>query len=162
MASRDKVLEVEITLKEEIAVKISEQHDCSIHSVAGRGTISFMGDVTLSSPSFMNEPPTFTLFGDTSGGLPTDYTWTRDGTEITNNGPFNISIAVHGSCTTEPCYRSTLTVTGNLPGAYQYIVSNRLQSGPIISSSKNVLCKFLSWPRQHCAQNLTRQEAKPS
>ena len=65
------------------------------------------------------------------GGPPTDYTWTRNGAIISDGGPYNISIGVnekYGNSFTayaQSLYRSTLTVTGNLPGEYQYSVTNR-------------------------------------
>ena len=76
----------------------------------------------------------FTLIGDTSGGPPVNYTWTRDGVEIidgeiTNGGSFNISLSVKEGSNAErfrdSLYRSKLTVMGRYPGEYAYIVSNR-------------------------------------
>ena len=85
----------------------------------------------------MAASPSFILAGDTEGGPPETYTWTRNGAPITNGGSFSISIGVNG--VTDPSaydnsrYRSTLTVTGWLPGVYQYTVSNR--ATPIILTS---------------------------
>ena len=79
----------------------------------------------------------FTLAGDTRGGPPTTYIWTRDGVVIDNEGPFNISIALNGCgvmVNQESHYRSTLTVTGDLPGMYQYSVANRATSTPLTQS----------------------------
>ncbi len=41
--------------------------------------------VTFYSSTFMATPPTFTLYGDTAGGPPVEYTWSRDGVVITNS-----------------------------------------------------------------------------
>ena len=94
----------------------------------GRGAIT-TNEVSLSSSSsFLTDPPTFTLFGDTSGGPPTTYTWTRNGQVISNNASYSISIQVNEDTTArfrESHYRSRLTVTGRLPGVYHYTVSNR-------------------------------------
>ena len=86
----------------------------------------------------MASSPSFTLAGDTEGGPPETYTWTRNGEPITNGGSFNISIGVNG--VTDPSaynnsrYRSTLTVTGWLPGVYQYSVSNRATHNTLTSN----------------------------
>ena len=94
--------------------------------------------VNITSSSFMAASPSFTLVGDTEGGPPETYTWTRNGAPITNGGSFSISIGVNG--VTDPSaydnsrYRSTLTVTGTLPGVYQYSVSNRGTTNTLTSS----------------------------
>ena len=86
----------------------------------------------------MAASPSFTLAGDTEGGPPENYTWTRNGVPITNNDSFSISIGVNG--VTDPNaydnsrYRSTLTVTGRLPGVYQYSVSNRATNNTLTSN----------------------------
>ena len=86
----------------------------------------------------MAASPSFTLAGDTEGGPPETYNWTRNGAPITNGGSFSISIGVNG--VTDPSaydnsrYRSTLTVTGRLPGMYQYSVSNRATSNTLTSN----------------------------
>ncbi len=71
----------------------------------------------------MATPPTFTLYGDTGGGPPVEYTWTRNGVVITNNSSYSISIWINNY--NNAFYRSTLIVTGVLPGVYQYSVNNR-------------------------------------
>ncbi len=43
----------------------------------------------------MATPPTFTLYGNTSGGPPAEYTWTRNGAVITNNDSYSISIGIN-------------------------------------------------------------------
>ena len=94
--------------------------------------------VNITSSSFMAASPSFTLAGDTEGGPPENYTWTRNGAPVTNGGSFNISIGVNNE--TDPSaydlsrYRSTLTVTGRLPGVYRYSVSNRATSNTLISN----------------------------
>ena len=86
----------------------------------------------------MAASPSFTLAGDTEGGPPETYTWTRNGAPITNNDSFSISIGVNN--VTDPSaydnsrYRSTLTVTGILPGVYQYSVSNRATSNTLTTN----------------------------
>ncbi len=96
-----------------------------------RGAIT-QNTVTRVSSSFMATPPTFTLYGDTGGGPPVEYTWTRNGVVITNGGSYNIFIGINndaGQYTNEilsnAYYRSTLIVTGVLPGVYQYSVNNK-------------------------------------
>ena len=99
----------------------------------GRGVVK-LDEVFLFSSSFMSDPPTFTLFGNTSGGPPTTYTWTRNGQVITNNASYTIAIQVNqgaGAHFAHSLYRSTLTVTGVLPGVYQYSVTNRASSGMV-------------------------------
>ena len=84
--------------------------------------------MSLQSSSFLSNTPTFTLAGVTRGGPPTTYTWTRNGSVITDGGPYSISIAVTADSQINrenAGYTSTLRVTGNLPGLYQYSVSNR-------------------------------------
>ena len=86
----------------------------------------------------MAASPSFTLVGDTEGSPPETYTWTRNGAPITNNDSFSISIGVNN--VTDPHaysnsrYRSTLTVTGKLPGMYQYSVSNRATPNTLTSN----------------------------
>ena len=99
----------------------------------GRGVVE-LDEVLLFSSSFMSDPPTFTLFGNTSGGPPTSYIWKRNGQVITNNASYNIAIQVNqgaGAHFAHSLYRSTLTVTGVLPGVYQYSVTNRATSGMV-------------------------------
>ena len=82
----------------------------------------------------MSDPPTFTLIGDTSGGPPTTYTWTRDGQVITNSASYSIALQLdldNSDVFRESIYHSTLTVTGVLPGVYQYSVTNRATSGMV-------------------------------
>ena len=82
----------------------------------------------------MSDPPTFILFGNTSGGPPTSYIWTRNGQVITNNASYNIAIQFNrgaGAHFAHSLYHSTLNVTGRLPGVYQYSVTNRATSGMV-------------------------------
>ena len=106
-----------------------------------------MNNVSLVDP-FMADFPSFTLIGDTSGGPPVTNTWTRNSEVISDSRPYSISLAVNevntfrlGNLTLfdnvilrESRYRSTLTVTGNLPGVYVYSVINRAMSAPRTSS----------------------------
>ena len=89
--------------------------------------------ILLSSSSFSSDPPTFTLVSDTSGGPPTTYTWTRNGQDITSNASYSISLQVEQSFAgfQNSRYRNTLTVTGRLPGVYQYSVTNTATSGMV-------------------------------
>ena len=83
--------------------------------------------VSLSSSSFLADPLTFTLMGETRGGPPTTFDWRRNGVEITNSSSFTISISLKNveERFTESVYVSILVVRGNLPGVYQYSVTNR-------------------------------------
>ena len=91
----------------------------------------------------MADPPSFTLIGDTRWGSPVTNTWTRNGEVINDGGSYSISLAVNevniidvfipdfdDSILRQSRYRSTLTVTGNLPGVYVYSVINRAMSAP--------------------------------
>ncbi len=83
----------------------------------------------------MATPPTFTLYGDTGGGPPVEYSWTKNGAVITNGGSYNIFIGINignheagqfrFDIFLNAFYRSTLIVTGVLPGVYQYSVNNK-------------------------------------
>ena len=100
---------------------------------ADRGAIT-INHISSSFPSHLSA---FTLFGATSGGPPTTYTWTRNGQVITNSASYSISIEARedeetsGSTFQSSRYRSTLIVTGRLPGVYQYSVTNRATSGMV-------------------------------
>ncbi len=61
---------------------------------AGRGAI-YQSTVTLHSSSFMATPPNFSLYGDTGGEPPVEYTWTRNGAVITNNSSYSISLRIN-------------------------------------------------------------------
>ena len=87
----------------------------------------------------MTDPPSFTLVGDTTGGPPETSTWTRNGMTIIDDVSYSISLTVPGVDKSNKLvprtfmqsrYRSTLTVTGNLPGVYVYSVINRAMSAP--------------------------------
>ena len=95
----------------------------------------------------MADLPSFTLIGDTRGGPPETNTWTRNGEAISDGDSYSISLAVNEVNTIklgsfifddvilqESRYRSTLTVTGNLPGVYVYSVINRAMSAPRTAS----------------------------
>ena len=92
--------------------------------------------MSLSSSSFLADPPTFTLMGETTGGPPTIFDWRRNGVEITMNSSFTISISLKNveERFTESVYVSTLVVRGNLPGVYQYSVTNRAMTNSINDS----------------------------
>ena len=108
----------------------------------GRGGIS---GILVSLTSFQSDPPTFTLLGATSGGPPTTYTWTRNGQVITDSASYSISIQVERSQVgfQNSRYRSTLTVTGRLPGVYQYSVTNRATSGIMVADTFTIESKYI-------------------
>ena len=128
---------------------------------SGRGVIT-SNQVSLSSSSLMSDPPTFTLFGDTNGGPPTTYTWTRNGQIITNDASYSISIQIRlGSSEAfrESHYRSTLTVTGRLPGVYQYSVTNRATSGMVTGQfTITIQGTYINFKGVHCLSIDTTQE----
>ena len=115
--------------------------------ISGLGAIH-INNVSLLVNSFMADPPSFTLIGDTRGGPPVINTWTRNGEVISDGDSNSISLAVNevntfrlgntvlfdGMILEESRYRSTLTVTGNLPGVYVYSVINRAMSAPRTAS----------------------------
>ena len=91
----------------------------------------------------------FSLRGDSSGGPPEIYTWSRDGTVINDaDSFFSISIALNGNSlqtNTESRYRSTLTVAENLTGVYQYSISNRATPTTLtrtINTSNVVIARY--------------------
>ena len=109
-------------------------YTCPLLVYLGRGAITTNQVFLSSSSSLTSDPPTFTLVGDTSGGPPTTYTWTRNGQVITNNASYSISLRANldsSDVFQESLYHSTLTVTGVLPGVYQYSVTNRATSGMV-------------------------------
>ena len=100
--------------------------------------------ISLVDP-FMTD--SFTLIGDTTGGPPETSTWTRNGVAISDGGSYSISLTVPGVTSRvsdflmgisqifqQSRYRSTLTVTSNLPGVYVYSVINRAMSAPRTAS----------------------------
>ena len=114
--------------------------------ITGRGAITANQVLLISLTSILSDPPSFTLHGATSGGPPTTYTWTRNGQVITNSASYSISIQVEHPPVgfQNSRYRSTLTVTGRLPGVYQYSVINKATSGMVTDTftieSKNSYC----------------------
>ena len=111
------------------------------------GVISIdIGIITLAD-LLITDPPSFTLLGDTRGGPPEISTWTRNGEVISDGGSYSISLTVNEvnridvfmddfdeAILEQSRYRSTLTVTGNLPGVYVYSVINRAMSAPRTAS----------------------------
>jgi hypothetical protein len=96
--------------------------EMSFHT--GQGVITY-NQVSRSSSS------PFILVGETSGGPPTTYTWTRNGITLINSSQYRISISVdldRPDRYTNARYISTLTVTGSYPGVYEYSVRNRATS----------------------------------
>jgi len=66
--------------------------------------------------------PTFTLTCTSTGGPPTNVTWSRDGAVI-ENGREHVSVQVAVDTRTATYY-STLTVVGRYEGLYECYVSN--------------------------------------
>ena len=106
---------------------------------SGLGAI-VSNDVTTRS-SFQSN--TFNLTGTTRGGPPTTYTWTRNGVDVTRNsvvrdGSFAIYMRLKtGRAERErlnPGYVCILTVTGDLPGVYEYTVYNRAMTSNMTQS----------------------------
>ena len=111
-------------------------------NLVGLGVIN-TSSISLVDSSFMANSPSFTLIGDTTGGPPETSTWTRNGVTISDGGSYSISLTVPGVTSSgtpflaanslifqQSRYRSTLTVTGNLPGVYVYSAINRAISVP--------------------------------
>ena len=111
-------------------------------NLVGLGVIN-TSSISLMDSSFMADPPSFTLIGNTTGGPPETSTWTRNSVTISDGGSYSISLTVPGVTDSrarfltanslifqQSRYRSTLNVTGNLPGVYVYTVINRAMSTP--------------------------------
>jgi hypothetical protein len=83
--------------------------------------------MNLNVSDIVTDPTSFTLIGDTSGGPPTNYTWMRNGEELTGNGSFQISLSLKevSNKYRDSVYQSRLTVTGTHLGVYTYSVFNR-------------------------------------
>ncbi len=131
---------------------------CTIVSLyIGRGAIT-QNTVTLSSSSFTATPPNFTLYGDTGGGPPVEYIWTRNGVVITNNDSYHIYFELNTDATrftrerlSNAFCRSPLIVTGVLPGVYRYSVNNKATPTSVRRDiniegifSINYICEILS------------------
>ena len=112
-------------------------------NLVGLGVIN-TSSISLVDPFMTNS---FSLTGDTTGGPPETSTWTRNGVTINDGDSYSISLTVPGVTSretdilraisqifTQSRYRSTLTVTGNLPGVYVYSVINRAMSAPRTAS----------------------------
>ena len=108
------------------------------------------------SASFLTDTPTFTLLARTRGGPPTTYSWTRDGQATVTDRAYSVSISANLTAGDvayrESHYYSMLSVTGRLPGVYQYSVSNRVTPTPLTDNinikgemlgSADVLCQRL-------------------
>jgi hypothetical protein len=89
-----------------------------------RGPIT---SVNLNVSDTVTDPTSFTLIGKTSGGPPTNYTWMRNGEELTGNSSFQISLSLKevSNKYRDSVYQSRLTVTGTHLGVYTYSVFNR-------------------------------------
>ena len=106
---------------------------------------SGQGTITSNHVTLQTFNSTFHLTGETKGGPPTTYIWTRNGAEITRNnevvgnGSYAISMTlISGKNQTErlnPRYSCTLTVLHDLPGVYVYTVSNRAMDSSVTNST---------------------------
>lgn len=86
--------------------------------------------VSLHNSSFQSDPPTFTLTG-VSRGPPTNNNWTRNGQLISGGDAFSVSLRVTSDSLNDHLsgsYTSTLIVTGNYPGVYEYTAANRVNT----------------------------------
>ena len=119
--------------------------NCSLFSISPEHGAITTNEVALLNSAFMDNPPIFTLHGNTSGGPPTTYIWKRNGEVIRDGSSYSISIRVNDVFMIMPNtrtrevnqqsrYLSTLMVTGNLPGVYQYSVGNRATDSMIVDS----------------------------
>lgn len=122
---------------------IGEMKGMIIHTKAGQlFTIFYLlsqGLLTASTiillhslASFLSDPPSFTIIGNTRGGPPTYNHWTKDGVILNSTAEFNISIeAMQQNMEVryrDSIFESSLTVTGHHPGMYQYVAANPLSS----------------------------------
>ena len=73
----------------------------------------------------ITDPPTFTLTCVTTGGPPTNVTWTRDNTEIDYQSNSNFTFSRTVTNFTTSTYNNTLTVTGRYRGQYNMTAWNR-------------------------------------
>ena len=111
----------------------------------GAGVIT-IDTVNIADMNFSSNSPEFNLRADTSGGPPEEYFWTINGEPISDDDTFDIILIVvttiPGSQPRQDAlensrYNSTLIVRGNLPGVYQYTVSNRA-TPTMVTSSVNI------------------------
>ena len=99
--------------------------------------------MALANSTFLDN--NFSLHGDTSGGPPEISIWRRNGREISDGGAYSITIGVNyvfsnlptpmtRTVNQESRYRSTLVVTGDLPGVYEYSVTNRVTNDMVVDT----------------------------
>ena len=97
--------------------------------LSGNGAIT-SNEITLQSPNFGSNQ--FTLVAETRGGPPTSVIWRRNGGAIGTQNTDSISTVPDPDNNQNDrlnCrYRSTLVVTGMLPGRYEYLPTNRVTS----------------------------------
>ena len=127
-----------------------------------------MNRVFLSSFSFLTETLTFSLVSETSGGPPTSYTWTKNGVNITDGGPFSIFLSLNESSPRrfmDSLYVSTLTVTGRYPGVHGYSVANRA-SAPLLDhfiiEGMYIYCAMALWSGAHHANTYSNLGLSPT
>ena len=112
----------------------------------GNGAIT-SSSLNLQSTSFRSDPPSFTLVASTVGGPPIPRFWRRNGVIATSSNPaFEVTFGVTAETEQNRInagYTSTLTVTGNLPGEYNYAFTNQasgnLRDDVIIIEGTNFL-----------------------
>lgn len=117
---------------------------CSKNSLffsKGLGQVNATG-VILKEHNFFTDPPTFTLLATSRNGPPTTSIWRRNGVPIKSNSSFTINVNTPCLHDQQACinsiYEGTLNVNGNLPGEYQYSVTNRARNGSYSSASINI------------------------
>ena len=96
---------------------------CMIHS--GRILLQHDIEFQLLPLEPITDPPSFTLTCVTTGGPPTNITWTRNNTEIDYQGNSNFTSSRIVTSFITSTYNNTLTVTGRYPGRYDMTAWNR-------------------------------------
>ena len=97
----------------------------TIHMHAGQILLQHNIEFQLLPLEPITDPPTFTLTCVTTGGPPTNVTWTRDNTEIDYQSNSNFTFSQTVTNFTNSTYNNTLTVTGRYPGQYNMTAWNR-------------------------------------
>ena len=83
----------------------------------------------VAGPSNFQDPSQygFALDGVSKGGVPTSFTWRKDGVVLTSSSRYTIAAPVLTS-SENPCserfYRSRVSVTGKITGVFTYTVNN--------------------------------------
>ena len=108
-----------------------------INCVSLTGSISLVGSIAFAVDSDLNGPsPQFHLTCISTGGIPTNVTWTRNETTI------DISVGLYNTVLTDglaSTYNNTLTVKGRMAGVYSCILAGATGR---ISGQLNVQGKY--------------------